>query len=531
MTKPSSSFFLVLLSASAVYAQPVKYRIAGVVVNAESGSPINRSRVVLTRYGTTQALATQITGDDGRFSFEVPEGKFRLEAGTRVARQNYGIGAPDALAGSSIIAGPGQDTGNLVFRWFPRGAISGKVVDSTGDPVESALVQLLQSTVSGGRRMVQSRGWKYTDDRGEYRFGLLTGGSYMLAVTGTPWYSTRRAFPETSEPVLAFVPTYFPNTNDISQAGILILKPGMDARADFTLPVGRGANIVVKHDAPKDMKGLISLITEGVGGREGFQRQSRFSGIEQPFQLRAIPPGRYLLRLGGSEGTSDYSARRIIDVNGSELNVELEVRKAPTVSGTVVLKNPKAKPKGTLLASLIREDNFAVLSTAVHADGTFVFPSVAAGRHRLAIRGTDGYFASEVHVEGTQFEGGVVDLQEGEAAKVRMVASDEIGVVQGFAMQEEKPIVGAMVVLAPAGGSTDILRYRGFQTDSDGSFDFQNVPAGDYMLFATADTSVEYANPEVVRLFLTGAKAIHLEPHGTHSEKIPLSEASPEKKP
>jgi len=42
MTKPSSSFFLVLLSASAVYAQPVKYRIAGVVVNAESGSPINR---------------------------------------------------------------------------------------------------------------------------------------------------------------------------------------------------------------------------------------------------------------------------------------------------------------------------------------------------------------------------------------------------------------------------------------------------------------------------------------------------------
>src|SRR5690242_20631482 len=215
MTKPSSSFFLVLLSASAVYAQPVKYRIAGVVVNAESGSPINRSRVVLTRYGTTQALATQITGDDGRFSFEVPEGKFRLEAGTRVARQNYGIGAPDALAGSSIIAGPGQDTGNLVFRWFPRGDISGKVVDSTGDPMESALVQLLQSTVSGGRRMTQSRGWKYTDDRGEYRFGLLTGGSYMLAVTGTPWYSTRRAFPDTSEPALAFVPTYFPNTNDI----------------------------------------------------------------------------------------------------------------------------------------------------------------------------------------------------------------------------------------------------------------------------------------------------------------------------
>ena len=531
MTKPSSSFLLITLSAAALFAQPAKYRIAGMVVNAESGSALNRARVVLTRYGSTQALATQITGDDGRFSFEVPEGKFGLEAGTRVARQNYGISTPDALAGSSIITGPGQDTGNLVFRWFPRGAISGKVVDSTGDPVESALVQLLQSTVSGGRRMAQSRGWRYSDDRGEYRFGLLAGGSYLLAVTGTPWYSTRRAFTETSEPALAFVPTYFPNTNDLSRAGILILKPGMDARADFTLPVGPGANVVVKHDAPKDMKGRISLITEGVGGREGFQRQSSFSGIQQPFQLGAIPPGRYLLRLAGSEGTSDYSARKIIDVSGSEVNVELEVRKVPTVSGTVVLKNPKAKPKGTLLASLIREDNFAVLSTAVHADGTFAFPSVGPGRQRLAIRGTDGYFASDVHVEGTQFEDGIADLQEGEAATVRMVASDEIGVVQGFVMQEEKPIVGAMVVLAPAGGSTDIFRYRGFQTDSDGSFDFQNVPAGDYMLFATAETSVEYANPDVVRLYLAGAKGIHLEPHGTHSEKIPLSEPSAANKP
>jgi hypothetical protein len=37
-----------------------------------------------------------------------------------------------------------------------------------------------------------------------------------------------------------------------------------------------------------------------------------------------------------------------------------------------------------------------------------------------------------------------------------------------------------------------------FQTDSDGSFDYKDVPAGDYVLFAVEDTSFEYANPAAV---------------------------------
>jgi len=136
--------------------------------------------------------------------------------------------------------------------------------------------------------------------------------------------------------------------------------------------------------------------------------------------------------------------------------------------------------------------------------------------------------ATEPKMTGTTLESRAARydniVRHGERTTARVSSID---LIRGAVMI----LMAAYLVLAPAGGSTDILRYRGFQTDSDGSFDFQNVPAGDYMLFATADTSVEYANPEVVRLFLTGAKAIHLEPHGTHSEKIPLSEASPEKKP
>lgn len=110
-------------------------------------------------------------------------------------------------------------------------------------------------------------------------------------------------------------------------------------------------------------------------------------GVGPIFTFDAIPPGRYLVRITGSKGASDFSGRQIIDVNGLNLDVDIQVRPLPTVSGTVQLKNPNAHPKGTLLAGLIREDTGSVISTVVRPDGSFVFPSVAVAKWRPAIRG------------------------------------------------------------------------------------------------------------------------------------------------
>jgi hypothetical protein len=499
------------------------YHLGGIVVDTETGSPLPRARVVVLRTGTTQVVARQTTGADGKFGFDLPPGKFNLQAGIRDLVQAYGVRAPDSRVGTSIITGPDQDTSNLIFRWFPPGAISGKVLDEAGEPVESALVQLLRSTVVNGHRVVNTSGWVRTDDRGEYRFGSLSGGSFFLAVTGTPWYSSRGVYDvQASHPPLAYNPVYFPSTSDLSSAAPLMLKPGQEAHADFRLAIVSGATLSVKHDAPREMRGSIGLMTEGIGGRDGFQRQDSFTGGLPVHTFASVPPGRYLVRVTGTLGTSDFSARRSIDVNGSDVTIELDVRPVPAVSGTVKLKNAAAKPGRTLLASLVREDTGAAISTVVRADGSFVFPSVAVAKYRPAIRGMDGYFASEIHVEGAEFHAGVVDLVEGESVTIRMVASDEIGRLQGFVMRGDVAIEGVMVVLAPADASTDQLRYRGFQTDSDGSFDFQNVPAGDYLLLAVEDTGLEYANPSAMRPYLSKAKPVHIEAHCVYSERIPL---------
>jgi hypothetical protein len=507
-----------LLAAACCHAADL-YRVSGVVVDAETGAPHPRARLAVIPTGTKVVVARQITGADGLFSFDLPQGKYNLRSGDSDNPQVYGRTTPDVMLGSSLIVGPGQDNSKLIFRWIPLGAISGRIVDDAGEPVESALVQLVRSSIVGGRRVTATAAWSRSDDRGEYRFGPLPGATYYLAVTATPWYASPHLVPQLANPTVAYATVYYPNSSELAGAAPLVLKSGTEVRADFTLRTVPGATVTVDLESPQPITGNLGLVADGIGASDGFERQESFTGGRQ--RLEAVPPGRYQVRLAGTSGETPVGARCTIDVSGSDIDVKLSPKPYPSVAGTVRLKNPGAKPKGSILASLVSEETGSAISTAVRADGAFLFPSVAPRKYRLAIHGTDGYFASDVHVDGAPYNNGVLELTEGQAVTVRMVASDETGRVGGFAMSGEQAVMGAFVLLVPAVETGDWHTYHCFQTDSDGSYDFLNIPAGDYLLFAVEDL-IEYANPKAVQPYLSAAKPLRVEPHGSYSERIPL---------
>jgi hypothetical protein len=496
------------------------YRVAGVVVNSQTGAPVAKARATVSRSGSTETLVTTVTGADGKFAFDLPEGKYVLDAGPRDLAEVFGRRGPDIGAGSLVITGPGQNTANLLFRWYPPAAISGKIVDQYGDPVQSALVQLVRSSVVAGRRRVVTAAWDRTNDLGEYRFGPIHGGSFYLAVTGQPWYSGTGS---DGREKVAYIPVYYPNAADPAQAALLAVPPGEEARADFSLATTPGATLTIKSDVQPAQQCTMALATEGVGGAQGDQQTLYASALTV---VRALPPGAYTVHLHCSGAGSDLRATRSIQVNGADVTVELALLPDPTVSGTVQLKNPAARPRGSILAALVREDNGRAIATAIGPNGAFRFPAVAPGRYLPQIHGTDGYFASEIHVEGTDFRDGVVELEEGQSVTLRMVASDEIGRVKGFAVRGDQPTEGVFVILAPTADSAIPLPAHAFQTESDGSFDWPHIPAGDYKLFAVEDVGIEYANPATIKPYLGGGKAIRVEAHGAYSERIPLSPAA-----
>jgi hypothetical protein len=75
-------------------------------------------------------------------------------------------------------------------------------------------------------------------------------------------------------------------------------------------------------------------------------------------------------------------------------------------------------------------------------------------------------------------------------------------------------------VLAPVRTSSG---YRTFQTDSDGSFSFTDIPLGDYILFAVVDVALEYTNPEIARPYLAAGRPVRIAAGVVISETISLT--------
>jgi hypothetical protein len=530
----------VLLTVAAVSASCAAdlYPVADTVVNTGTNAPLPHARVNFYLSAAAKPVASAITGDDGRFQFQLPAGSYRVLAGTRNTWENYGARHPGDALGSAVIVGPGKDTASLVFRFFPPAAISGRVLDNSGEPARDALVQLIRSSVTGGRRSATVFAYHRTNDLGEYRFGRLPGDSlYFLAVTSEPWY-TQAGLPGPSEAKVAaaYAPIYYPNTSDAFKAAPIALKQGEEARADFSLSTVSNATVTVRHNAPPGMKGTVTLTYDGVAGTfatqqtqqllVGFQPPSQ-SGQDQPGQtqiLQGVPPGHYTLRIVGTAGSSVLGASTAVDVNGSGVTADLALKPFPKVEGVVHLA-PGASQKSAIVVSMRGELSGGVGTVTVQGDGSFKLPQATPGRFRITLGGRDGFLASEIEARGGSIKDGILEISEGSDVILSITASNESGDLRGFVVDGDRPLEGVLAVLAPAGGQKGELTVtpRAFQTESDGSFNFRSIPAGHYLLFAVDDSQLEYARPDVIAPYLPGAKEIEIRSRTSAEERIPLA--------
>lgn len=204
--------------------------------------------------------------------------------------------------------------------------------------------------------------------------------------------------------------------------------------------------------------------------------------------------------------------------------MSVTLQDAPSISGNVRYANPDAKPRGTLIVLMANQNGGPSMSRAVSVDGSFHFPNLRVGIYRPSLRSTDGFFASNISVDGAEFRNGLLDLTDGASPHLQIVASDNVGRVKGFVKRDDKPIAGVLVVLAPVKDSSNAADHRSYLSDSDGSFDLQNIPAGEYYLFATDHgVALEYANPAVDKPYLAKAETIRIDAHQTYEKTLPPS--------
>ena len=199
-----------------------------------NGSPARRASIQLVSRGSRATAA----GDDGTYEFtDLPADSYRLSAG----KPGYLVleyGQSRAFERGKVIALDDGETLEKIDVTLPAsGAISGRIADENGDPVESVVVRLLQLQFMANRRQlvdVAAAGSRTTDDTGRYRiFGVPPGQYVVMASVG----SRGADVPLSDDTALpGYAPTYYPGGSELSHAQIVNVDLSQDvAGIDFAL--------------------------------------------------------------------------------------------------------------------------------------------------------------------------------------------------------------------------------------------------------------------------------------------------------
>lgn len=282
---------------------PLTATISGRITTADLGAPIRRAEVrAISERGLTR-LAT--TDDDGRFVVrDLPAGSFTVHASkSGFVPLYFGQRRPFERR-ATILLTEGQ-RGSADVRLPRAGAITGRIVDATGEPVMGASVQALRRRMVDGQRGLQAVGSAdTTDDTGAYRIYGLPPGEYVVSAT------PRRIEDRTGRIVAESVPgrgapIFYPGTANRDEAQRITVDVSGEARADMQLnPVrtSRVTGVVLSANGTPAAGAMITLLSSdlnlggpSMAGLLPFRIQDDAAG-DGTFELVGVPPGSFVLR-------------------------------------------------------------------------------------------------------------------------------------------------------------------------------------------------------------------------------------------
>lgn len=557
------SLLIVSLLAS-LYALPVmaepaapasKFRITGVVVNSLNKAPVahahlNASPAMIERRGNSpfnsqNPIATD-TDDQGRFALTLPSaGAWRLTASangfvTQAYEQhdNYS---------SAVVLSVAEPSLRLQFPLPPEAEIAGTVIDEAGEPVRDARVTLqhrASDSPDQKNQPFQTRMSVQTDDRGMYEFAGLAPGDYRVLVNAKPWYSMAsqsRRFTETTneappDPSLdvTYQVTWFPGVEDPSQAEVLSLKPADSRTADFHLVPIPAIHLEVElpqststiNGRPTPTFPLLERIDNGAGGLGMGLAMSGGKISQGKMDLGGLAPGLYRVRFPGPDRTSQGE---IVEITaGATRTVDLASAAAGVANITANLDSDEGRSFGVVLRSLDSDRRFSSFDNNVRGGSSeqpqSVTLQVPPGRYEVFVTGRQNSFLTAITAKGAEVRGRQITVNTGDVV-LTLHTSNGSAAVSGVATASDgKPVVGAMVLLVPAGlddpASFAVLVRD--QSNTDGSFHLNNVIPGPYIL-AGIDHGwdVNWKDPLTLQRYLTQGIPLDLRANMNIKQDIP----------
>jgi hypothetical protein len=243
-------------------------RIAGRVVDAESGAPIAGVVVmvmpVVQRVGPAVMGPPQsLTDANGEFAFEyIGVGRWRIQA----QKTGFAPLSDDSDAYSFDLAA-GQALTGLTLALRKGSVIAGRVLDARGEPLTDIAVTALRLTTAPNGGFGKTMQMSATNDLGEFRLPGLPEGRYVVIGTPVP-----RPLEPQSSPAAGTVltPTFYPGTPDRDAAHIIDLGPAQTVTdIQFSIvaaPAHQVSGVVVDEAGLPQVGATVTLIGVRTGG-------------------------------------------------------------------------------------------------------------------------------------------------------------------------------------------------------------------------------------------------------------------------
>jgi hypothetical protein len=471
--------------------------ISGSVVSANTGDPLRRAHVTLVEHGASNPIPLEILADSsGHFLIEkIPAGRYDLS----VERDGY-IGThygqtKQDQAGAILTLTAGQKMTGLLFRLWKAAAISGRVMDINGDPVQGATVSVISRTMHAGKMEVREAESAQTDDLGEYRVFQIRPGKYILAAEplGSRGFYRR-------PPIAEFEQVFYPDTTDLARASMIELKSGDDVSGmDLTLPPKSASRSF-------QVRGRVQNNTDDKGGYIEVALRSRAAALDDDsdkyaearrntgeFEFDDVAPGDYIVSVIVETTAGRTYASQPVTVAASDLeNVVLVVGNGITIPARLV---PEGKAAATVSHAYLflvdrddSESRFGAEYLGVQQrDGSYIWNSVNDGNFRLAVRSdcSECYLKAadangvDVLTRGVQVSGGAGP------GRIDILYSSESATVNGTVTnKDDLPAAGATVVMIPSDAHIKTDDYKHGATDQYGHFELRGLPPGKYTAYA-----------------------------------------------
>ena len=471
---------LLLFVSTITFAQCT---VDGTVVNSASGAPIERAHISI------------MSSTDVFFADSDAAGKWVVEH-VPCGRVTVIVNRPGFIRKQQVIEkSPAHD---VRLQLVPQSVLAGRVLDEQGEPLLGAQVSLMTSRVINGIRGVQASTSATTNDLGEYRFSGLPAGKYILCANaggGAMAASGGKPYGDKC----------YPGTMPMD------VPAGYEGRVDFGLmPL---ATVQVSGQVSGQVEGqtIVTLVP-----RSQIARMSLgLSGQVKPdgsFVIRHVPPSSYTALTTSGRMTVAMP----VEVGSADIDsLQLHIEPGATVTGTV-----KPAPTSSMDVQLIRDlatDGIAYSASGVwtHDRTSFALSDVPAGNYRVELTPPTPFYVKSVTLGGRDISNSDFVVGPG-AGNIEVVLADDGGTVEGDVSEP------AWVLLQKDG-----MPSRNARTDANGHFKIDNLPPGDYKVYAWDDNAnVEYGNLEWMRQNGKGV-AVSVAPGQTAQVRVTPQTAPP----